>query len=135
MNLSMKWLNDYVPVEGMAPRAYCEGMTMSGSKVEGYEIEGAEIQNVVVGQVTAMERHPDSDHLWVCQVNLGDESVQIITGAQNVHIGDYVPVAAQGRDLLSSQDYWLENPPAFAPTVLPRRRFPFRLHLPGTWKK
>ena len=49
--------------------------------------------------------------------------------------GDYVPVAAQGRDLLSSQDYWLENPPAFAPTVLPRRRFPFRLHLPGTWKK
>ena len=49
--------------------------------------------------------------------------------------GDYVPVAAQGRDLLSSQDYWLENPPAFAPTVLPRRRFSFRLHLPGTWKK
>ena len=93
MNLSMKWLNDYVPVEGMAPRAYCEGMTMSGSKVEGYEIEGAEIRNVVVGQVTAMERHPDSDHLWVCQVNLGDESVQIITGAQNVHTGDYVPVA------------------------------------------
>jgi phenylalanyl-tRNA synthetase beta chain len=93
MNLSMKWLNDYVPVEGMAPRAYCEGMTMSGSKVEGYEIEGAEIQNVVVGQVTAMERHPDSDHLWVCQVNLGNESVQIVTGAQNVHTGDYVPVA------------------------------------------
>ena len=49
--------------------------------------------------------------------------------------GDYVPVAAQGRDLLSSQDYWLENPPAFAPTILPRRRFSFRLHLPGTWKK
>ncbi len=93
MNLSMKWLSDYVPAGDMAPRAYCEGMTMSGSKVEGYEIEGAEIQNVVVGRVTAMERHPDSDHLWVCQVDVGTETVQIVTGAQNVSAGDYVPVA------------------------------------------
>ncbi len=93
MNLSMRWLSDYVPAGEIAPRAYCEGMTMSGSKVEGYEIEGAEIQNVVVGQVTAMERHPDSDHLWVCQVDVGGEAVQIVTGAQNVSAGDYVPVA------------------------------------------
>ncbi len=93
MNLSMKWLKDYVQTGDMSPRAYCEGMTMSGSKVEGYEIEGQEIQNVVVGQVTAMERHPDSDHMWICQVNLGDETVQIVTGAQNVSTGDFVPVA------------------------------------------
>ena len=93
MNLSMKWLRDYVQTGDMSPRAYCEGMTMSGSKVEGYEIEGQEIQNVVVGQVTAMERHPDSDHMWICQVNLGDETVQIVTGAQNVSTGDFVPVA------------------------------------------
>ena len=67
---------------------------MSGSKVEGYEIEGAEIRNVVAGRVLRMERHPDSDHLWVCQVDVGGEApVQIITGAQNVHTGDYVPVA------------------------------------------
>ncbi len=93
MDLSVRWLHDYVQVEDMTPRAYCEALTMSGSKVEGYEIEGADIKNVVVGQVTAMERHPDSDHLWICQVNLGDESVQIVTGAQNVSVGDFVPVA------------------------------------------
>ncbi len=93
MNLSMKWLNDYVDTGDMAPRTYCEGMTMSGSKVEGYEVEGSEIQNVVVGKVTAMERHPDSDHMWTCQVDLGSETVQIVTGAQNVSVGDCVPVA------------------------------------------
>ena len=93
MNLSMKWLNDYLPAGELAPRSYCEGMTMSGSKVEGYKVEGAEIQNVVVGQVKAMERHPDSDHLWVCQVDVGTETVQIVTGAQNVSAGDFVPVA------------------------------------------
>ena len=93
MDLSMRWLGDFVQLEEMPPRAYCEALTMSGSKVEGYEIEGSEIKNVVVGRVTAMERHPDSDHLWICQVDLGEESVQIVTGAQNVHEGDYVPVA------------------------------------------
>ena len=93
MDLSMRWLADFVQLEEMPPRAYCEALTMSGSKVEGYEVEGADIKNVVVGQVTAMERHPDSDHLWICQVNLGDESVQIVTGAQNVRVEDYVPVA------------------------------------------
>ena len=93
MNLSMKWLNDYLPAGELARRSYCEGMTMSGSKVEGYKVEGAEIQNVVVGQVKAMERHPDSDHLWVCQVDVGTETVQIVTGAQNVSAGDFVPVA------------------------------------------
>ena len=89
----MRWLQDYVDTGDLSPRDYCAGMTMSGSKVEGYEVEGAEIQNVVVGKVTAMERHPDSDHMWVCQVDLGDEQVQIVTGAQNVSEGDFVPVA------------------------------------------
>ncbi len=93
MDLSMRWLNDYVCTGEMSPRDYCAGMTMSGSKVEGYETEGEEIKNVVVGRVTAMERHPDSDHLWVCQVDVGEETVQIVTGAQNVSAGDYVPVA------------------------------------------
>ncbi|MEG1943468.1 MAG: phenylalanine--tRNA ligase subunit beta, partial [Angelakisella sp.] len=98
MNLSMKWLNDYVKID-MPPRDFCEGMTMSGSKVEGYEIEGSEIKNVVVGQVTSMERHPDSDHLWVCQVNIGGETVQIVTGAQNVKVNDYVPTALHNSTL------------------------------------
>lgn len=73
---------------------------MSGSKVEGYEMEGAEISNVVVGQVLEMERHPDSDHLWVCKVDVGGEApIQIITGAQNVHVGDYVPAALHNSTL------------------------------------
>ena len=93
MDLSMRWMRDFVALDEMPPRAFCEALTMSGSKVEGYKVEGSDIKNVVVGQVTAMERHPDSDHLWICQVDVGTESVQIVTGAQNVHQGDYVPVA------------------------------------------
>lgn len=98
MNLSMRWLKDYVNID-MPIRDFCEAMTMSGSKVEGWETEGAEIDKVVVGQVTAMERHPDSDHLWICQVNAGSEPVQIVTGAQNVSVGDFVPVALHGSTL------------------------------------
>lgn len=93
MNLSMRWLDEFVHVD--APiHDYCEALTMSGSKVEGYEQEGADIQNVVVGKVLAMERHPDSDHMWICQVDVGAaEPVQIVTGAQNVRVGDLVPAA------------------------------------------
>ena len=93
MNLSMRWLDEFVHVD--APiHDYCEALTMSGSKVEGYEQEGADIQNVVVGKVLAMERHPDSDHMWICQVDVGkEEPVQIVTGAQNVRVGDLVPAA------------------------------------------
>ena len=93
MNLSMRWLDEFVHVD--APiHDYCEALTMSGSKVEGYEQEGADIQNVVVGKVLSMERHPDSDHMWVCQVDVGkEEPVQIVTGAQNVRVGDLVPAA------------------------------------------
>lgn len=93
MNLSMKWLSDYVTCD-MPPREFSEGMTISGSKVEGYEIEGEDIKNVVVGQVVEMEKHPDSDHLWICQIDVGQaEKLQIITGAQNLSVNDFVPVA------------------------------------------
>jgi len=92
MKLSKKWLNDYIRCE-VSDKAFADAMTMSGSKVEGYEAEGAGLENIVVGLVTEIERHPDSDHLWVCQVDCGDEAVQIVTGAQNVTAGSYVPVA------------------------------------------
>ncbi len=93
MKLSMNWLKSLVPYE-YEPKQYIADMTMSGSKVETLDYLGAEIRNVVVGRVTKMERHPDSDHLWVCQVDVGaGEDIQIITGAQNVSEGDLVPVA------------------------------------------
>ena len=99
MNLSMRWLNEFVPVE-MEPRAFSEAMTMSGSKVEGWEIEGEEITNVVVGKVLSIEKHQDSDHLVICQVDVGKpEKLQIVTGASNLYPGDVVPVALDGSTL------------------------------------
>ena len=93
MNLSMRWLDEFVHVDTPI-HDFCEALTMSGSKVEGYEVEGTEIENVVVGKVLAMECHPNSDHMWICQVDVGkSEPVQIVTGAQNVHVGDLVPAA------------------------------------------
>ena len=70
MNLSMKWLSDFVSVD-CTPREFSEAMTMSGSKVEGYEIEGSEISNVVVGKVLKVEKHPDADKLVVCRYRQG----------------------------------------------------------------
>jgi phenylalanyl-tRNA synthetase beta chain len=99
MNLSMKWLSDYVDID-VNPRDFSEAMTMSGSKVEGYEIEGAEISNVVVGKVLSIEKHPDADKLVVCQVEVGKEKpVQIVTGATNVVEGAMVPVCLDGATL------------------------------------
>jgi phenylalanyl-tRNA synthetase beta chain len=93
MNLSRKWLNEFVTIDA-SDKDFAEAMTLSGSKVETTADLGAEISNVVVGQVLSMKRHPNSDHMWVCQLNVGkDEPVQICTGAWNVHEGDLVPVA------------------------------------------
>lgn len=81
MNLSMKWLSDYVDID-VTPRQFSEDMTMSGSKVEGYKSEAAEIQNVVVGRLLSVEQHPNADHLVVCMVDVGKEQpLQICTGA------------------------------------------------------
>ena len=93
MNLSRKWLNEFVTVEAN-DKDFAEAMTLSGSKVELTHDLGSEISNVVVGQIRSMERHPDSDHMWVCQIDVGQaEPVQIVTGAWNIHPGDLVPVA------------------------------------------
>ena len=93
MNLSRKWLSEFVCVEAN-DKEFAEAMTLSGSKVEVTYDLGAEISNVVVGRIQSMERHPDSDHMWVCQLDVGQaEPVQIVTGAWNIHTGDLVPVA------------------------------------------
>ena len=93
MNLSLKWLHDFTNTDGITTKEYCDRMTDTGSKVEGYEVLGEDIQNVKVAKVVSMERHPDSDHLWICQVDIGSEITQIVTGAQNVKAGDIVPAA------------------------------------------
>lgn len=101
MNLSMRWLGDYVQLDKeVSPRAYSAALTMSGSKVEGYEVEGSEIEKVVVGKVLSMEKHPNADSLVICQVDVGGaEPVQIVTGATNVVPGAMVPVALDGSSL------------------------------------
>ena len=94
MNLSMRWLKEFVPLGDMPIRDFTEAMTMSGSKVESWEREGAEIENVVVGKIVSLKRHPDSDHLWITETDVGaGEPLQIITGAQNLKVGDLVPAA------------------------------------------
>ncbi len=93
MNLSRKWLNEFVTIEA-TDKEFAEAMTLSGSKVEVTVDLGAEITNVVVGKVLSLVRHENSDHMWVCQIDVGEaDPVQIVTGAQNVKEGDLVPVA------------------------------------------
>jgi phenylalanyl-tRNA synthetase beta chain len=100
MNLSQKWLLDYVDVSEVEPHEFAEAMTMSGSKVEGYCREGADITGVVVGEILSVVKHPNADSLVICQVNIGEaEPVQIVTGATNVFAGAYVPVATNGSHL------------------------------------
>ena len=93
MNLSKKWLADFVEVND-SDRNFAEALTISGSKVESYETEGKILENIVVGKVLEIERHPDSDHMWITKIDDGSgEILTIVTGAQNVHKDDYVPVA------------------------------------------
>jgi len=99
MNLSRKWLNEFVQVD-VPDREFAEAMTLSGSKVEGTAELGAEIKDVVVGRVLSMERHENSDHMWVCRLDVGGEQpLQIVTGAWNIHVGDLAPVALHDSTL------------------------------------
>ncbi len=94
MNLSMKWLADFVDVSDVKINDYCDRMTLTGSKVEGYEELGAEIENVVVARIKKIVPHPDSDHLLICTMDAGKgEDIQIVTGASNVFEGAIVPAA------------------------------------------
>ncbi len=96
MNLSRNWLSDFVNTDGIDNKEYCDKLTITGSKVEGFEVLGDDIENVVVAKITHMEKHPDSDHLWICRVDAGDKfghDIQIVTGAQNIFEGAIVPAA------------------------------------------
>ncbi len=98
MKVQLSWLKDYVDFD-VTPKQFAEDITMSGTMVEGIEQQGENIENVVVGKILKIERHPDADKLVVCQVSFGDETVQIVTGAQNVFEGAVIPVARDGSTL------------------------------------
>ncbi len=96
MNTSLSWIKAYVPGLEAAAQEYTDAMTLSGTKVEGYEELDADLDKIIVGQISRIERHPDADKLIICQVDIGDGSVQIVTGADNVHEGDKIPVVLAG---------------------------------------
>ena len=100
MKLSRKWLNDFVDITDISDRDFAAAMTMSGSIIEGYSYPGADITNVVVGKIMEVAQHPNADRLLVCTVDVGkSDSVTIVTGANNIKVGDIVPVALDGATL------------------------------------
>lgn len=100
MILSRNWLNEFVDLKDITDKEFNDEMTLSGSKVETIERPEENLKNVVVGKILEMKRHENSDHMWVCQIDVGQaEPVQIVTGAWNIHVGDYVPAALHGAHL------------------------------------
>ena len=100
MDLSRKWLTDFVDVTDIPDKEFCDRMTDTGSKVEGYTVLGADIENVVVGRILSIKKHENSDHLQICAVDVGEgEPVQIVTGAQNIFEGAVIPVAKANSTL------------------------------------
>lgn len=104
MNTSLSWIKAYVPDLDVTAQEYTDAMTLSGTKVEGYEELDADLDKIVIGQIEKIEKHPDADKLIVCQVNVGTEQVQIVTGAGNVHEGDKVPVVLDGGRVAGGHD-------------------------------
>ena len=104
MNTSLSWIKAYVPELDVTVQEYTDSMTLSGTKVEGYERLDADLEKIVIGQIDKIERHPDADKLIVCQVNIGSESVQIVTGAKNVSESDKVPVVLDGGRVAGGHD-------------------------------
>ena len=96
MDTSLSWIKAYVPDLDVTAQEYTDAMTLSGTKVEGYVELDADLDKIVVGQIDKIEKHPDADKLVICQVNIGSESVQIVTGAPNVYEGAKVPVVLAG---------------------------------------
>ncbi len=96
MNTSLSWIKAYVPDLDVTAQEYTDAMTLSGTKVEGFEETDADLEKIVIGQIEKIEKHPDADKLVICQVNVGNEKIQIVTGAPNVYEGAKVPVVLDG---------------------------------------
>lgn len=104
MNTSLNWIKAYVPGLECTDQEYMDAMTLSGTKVEGYKALDADLDKIVVGQIVSVEKHPDADKLVICQVNIGKETIQIVTGAPNVVAGMKVPVVLDGGRVAGGHD-------------------------------
>ncbi len=104
MNTALSWIKAYVPELECTDQEYCDAMTLTGTKVEGYERLDKNLEKIVIGQIEKIEKHPDADKLIVCQVNIGTEVIQIVTGAPNVKEGDKIPVVLAGGKVAGGHD-------------------------------
>ena len=104
MNTSLSWIKAYVPDLDVTAQEYTDAMTLTGTKVEGFERLDKNLEKIVVGEILSIDRHPDADKLVICQVNVGDETLQIVTGAPNVHVDDKVPVVLDGGKVAGGHD-------------------------------
>ena len=104
MNTTLSWIKAYVPDLDCTAQEYTDAMTLSGTKVEGYEAADRDLEKIVIGQIEKIERHPDADKLIICQVNIGSETIQIVTGAPNVKEGDKIPVVLDGGRVAGNHD-------------------------------
>ena len=102
MNTALSWIKAYVPELSCTDQEYCDAMTLSGTKVEGFERADKNLEKIVIGQIKTIEKHPDADKLIICQVDIGTETIQIVTGAPNVKEGDKVPVVLDGGKVAGS---------------------------------
>ena len=104
MNTALSWIKAYVPDLECGDQEYTDRMTLTGTKVETFERLDKNLEKIYVGQIDSIERHPDADKLIICQVNLGDHKLQIVTGAANVKVGDKVPVVVDGGKVAGGHD-------------------------------
>ena len=104
MNTALSWVKAYVPDLDVTPSEYTDAMTLTGTKVEGYKELDKNLEKIVVGEILSIEKHPDADKLIICQVDVGNEKIQIVTGASNVSVGDKVPVVLDGGKVAGGHD-------------------------------
>lgn len=104
MNTPLSWIKAYVPELECGDKEYMDAMTLSGTKVEGFTRLDNNLEKIVVGHIEKIERHPDADKLIICQVNIGTETIQIVTGAPNLKEGDYVPTVLDGGRVAGGHD-------------------------------
>ena len=104
MDTALSWIKAYVPDLDVTPSEYTDAMTLTGTKVEGYKELDKNLDKIVVGEILSIEKHPDADKLIICQVDIGNETIQIVTGAPNVSVGDKVPVVLDGGKVAGGHD-------------------------------